>query len=198
MSPRTTEQFAAIRRKSRQAIVDASLRLFARKGYSETTMSDIARQVGISKGLIYNYFSGKEQILECIVDQFVANVIRDPLPNPPVRNPAGYLERLIRSWFAMVRDHPGLMSLGTRLHTDPALKKLIRRKQVEYEKSIIPHITDVFRQLGSGDPEAEMMLLSASLDGIALNYTISPGTFPIQKIERHLVRQYCGHNRRVQ
>ena len=191
MSPRTDEQFAAIRRKSRQAILDAALELFAREGYSGTSMSRIAGRVGISKGLIYNYFTGKEQILECILDEFVEKIMPAAATTTGPHDPAHYLERIIRNWFEVVRNHPGLVSLGARIHTDPALRRLFVRKQKEAETSTIPRLARVMRKLGSREPEVDMTLLGAALDGIALNYTVSPEDFPIDRVERRLIRQYC-------
>ena len=43
----------------RQEIVDGAIRVFARKGYEKTAISDIAGEIGISQGLCYRYFPSK-------------------------------------------------------------------------------------------------------------------------------------------
>lgn len=48
----------------REQILDAAMRLFGQKGYQGTSIRDIAREVGITEGLIYHYFENKEQLLE--------------------------------------------------------------------------------------------------------------------------------------
>jgi TetR/AcrR family transcriptional regulator, cholesterol catabolism regulator len=48
----------------RQQILESALDVFAGKGYSHTTVKDLAEAAGISDGLMYHYFSGKEQLLE--------------------------------------------------------------------------------------------------------------------------------------
>lgn len=60
MSPERREKLSAERR---QMIQKAALKLFDQKGYRGTTISDIAECAGISKGLIYNYFKSKKDIL---------------------------------------------------------------------------------------------------------------------------------------
>lgn len=45
-------------------IMDCAMELFAQKGYENTTMNDIARELSIAVGLCYHYFSSK-QILYC-------------------------------------------------------------------------------------------------------------------------------------
>ena len=48
---------------TRQRILECALRLFAAKGYEETTMRDIAKEAGYSLGLTYRYFTGKEDLV---------------------------------------------------------------------------------------------------------------------------------------
>ena len=48
-------------------VLDAALKMFARKGFASTKVEDIAREAGLSKGAIYRYFSSKEDIFESLV-----------------------------------------------------------------------------------------------------------------------------------
>jgi AcrR family transcriptional regulator len=50
----------------RDAIVDAAERVFARAGFAEAKVADIAREAGIAAGTLYNYFEGKEDIFQSI------------------------------------------------------------------------------------------------------------------------------------
>jgi len=52
----------------RGRIVDAALRVFARKGFHETTMQDVVRESGLSVGAIYTYFSGKDELFLATCD----------------------------------------------------------------------------------------------------------------------------------
>jgi AcrR family transcriptional regulator len=47
----------------REQILDATLRVFSEKGYSGASMRDIAREVGVTEGLLYHYFESKEQLM---------------------------------------------------------------------------------------------------------------------------------------
>lgn len=49
--------------EKRGAILHAAVKVFVRKGFSRTTISDIAKQAGIGKGTIYEYFKTKEEII---------------------------------------------------------------------------------------------------------------------------------------
>ena len=50
----------------RRIILDAAVRVFARKGYHSSRVGDIAEEAGVAHGLLYHYFSSKEELLETI------------------------------------------------------------------------------------------------------------------------------------
>lgn len=50
-------------RERRDQILDTALRVFSEKGYNGASIRDIAREVGVTEGLLYHYFESKEQIL---------------------------------------------------------------------------------------------------------------------------------------
>jgi AcrR family transcriptional regulator len=52
---------------TRQAILEASYRLFTEQGYHGTSMRAIAAQAGITAGSIYNHFTDKEQIIQAVI-----------------------------------------------------------------------------------------------------------------------------------
>ena len=53
--------------RTRQAILDAALALFAEKGYFGTSLRDVAHAVGVRESALYNYFPGKEALFEALL-----------------------------------------------------------------------------------------------------------------------------------
>jgi TetR/AcrR family fatty acid metabolism transcriptional regulator len=47
----------------RRQILDAAIRVFARQGFHATRVSDIADEAGVAYGLVYHYFSSKDEVL---------------------------------------------------------------------------------------------------------------------------------------
>jgi AcrR family transcriptional regulator len=45
-------------------IIEAARKVFTKKGYHDTTMDDIAKEIGVSKGALYSYFKSKEDLLQ--------------------------------------------------------------------------------------------------------------------------------------
>jgi len=60
--------------RRRRQIVDAAVRLFVEKGFHKTTTREIARESGISTGLLYEYVSTKEDVLYLVCDAIHAEV----------------------------------------------------------------------------------------------------------------------------
>ena len=54
--------------RTRQAILDAALDLFADKGFFGTSLRDVAKTVGVRESALYNYFAGKDALLDALLD----------------------------------------------------------------------------------------------------------------------------------
>jgi AcrR family transcriptional regulator len=71
--PRSKKQSKQMRAESRAKILQAARRLFAAQGYFKCTVSDVAREAGMSQGNIYWYFNSKESLLKAVLkDGFTA------------------------------------------------------------------------------------------------------------------------------
>ena len=65
---------------NREKIIQAAIELFAQKGYAAVTMREIAAQVSIKAASIYNHYSGKEALLDEIVERFRAGLHAEIYP----------------------------------------------------------------------------------------------------------------------
>jgi len=90
-----------------QQIIDAAVRVFARNGYYNSRVSDIAKEAGIASGTIYLYFKTKDEILVTLfrekMAEFVATVRKAIAAEPDA---VVKLSRLIRLHFKLLEEHP--------------------------------------------------------------------------------------------
>jgi len=91
---------------AKKRIIDAANAEFARKGYRKTTMSDIAKTLGVSKGAVYQYFASKEALIGAVGDSFVESVIMNEFSvsrnESLIKTTEGAFERILKSmpsWF---------------------------------------------------------------------------------------------------
>jgi len=61
----------------REAILRAAISVFARNGYFNSKVADIAREAGVADGTVYLYFKSKEEILHSIFDRSVDEAVAD-------------------------------------------------------------------------------------------------------------------------
>lgn len=82
--------------RTRQAILDAALDLFAAKGYFGTSLRDVAAAVGVRESALYNYFPGKEALFEALLaaHQDSRRERLEPLTADRSADPRQLLERL--------------------------------------------------------------------------------------------------------
>jgi len=70
----TKERVTKDPEERRQELIDAAERLFMEKGYEQTAVSDIVREVQVAHGTFYYYFPSKEDILEAVIEKNIAEL----------------------------------------------------------------------------------------------------------------------------
>jgi AcrR family transcriptional regulator len=76
--PGPTAQGAA----ARQRLYDTALRLMAERGYESTTLRDVAKEAGVSVGLLYRYFPSKRAVIIALYEELSADYARQALAMP--------------------------------------------------------------------------------------------------------------------
>ena len=61
----------------KQKVIDTAIELFHEKGYRTTTLDDVSKELGITKAALYNYISGKENLLSMIYLQALERIFQD-------------------------------------------------------------------------------------------------------------------------
>jgi TetR/AcrR family transcriptional regulator, fatty acid metabolism regulator protein len=87
----------------RRAILDAAVRVFARRGFHGSRVGDIATEAGVAHGLLYHYFSSKDEVLETVFrDNFGELLGRfhavERSDEPPAEKLEGIAKILLRTW----------------------------------------------------------------------------------------------------
>jgi AcrR family transcriptional regulator len=129
--------FAARRRQ----ILDAAAACFAREGFHRTSMQDIVRESGVSAGLVYRYFTGKDDMIAAIVAERHAYRARVVSADPT----AGYLDLL--------------RSLG-----DPAARDDLRLRVQVWAETLR---SERFRELARAGVDEPLRLVAPALAGLS-------------------------------
>ncbi len=92
-----------------QQIIDAAVRVFARNGYYNSRVSDIAREAGIAAGTIYLYFKTKDEILVTLFREKMAEwvaLVRKAIAGE--RDPVAKIRKIVALHFKVIEEHPDL------------------------------------------------------------------------------------------
>jgi AcrR family transcriptional regulator len=192
MSPRTAEQFREIREESREKILRAALAVFARHGFEQASVRMIAAEAGVSPGLMYNYFGGKDDLLRAIHERGMRDVQESFALGDAAGSPRERLERLIRSSFEIVRDNVEFWRLSYSLRTQPAASSVISGYVQESSETIRRRLERYLGEAGVQNPDIEARILFALIDGVAQHYVLETERYPLKKVVSALVERYCA------
>jgi AcrR family transcriptional regulator len=194
MAPRTEKQYEEIRQEKKELILQTSLELFADKGYDNTSISQIAKKAGISKGLLYNYFESKEEVVITILNKGIDEVLKIFDPNHDGVLDPEELEFLIKENFRILKKKRSFWRLYYQVALQGSVFKYVSQKIDELYRPLMAMLIRYFKNMGFKNPETEVMIFSAILDGISLDYVMKPELIPLENIEKELIERYCKKN----
>jgi len=196
MCPRTADQFREMREATRSKILDGAMAVFHENGVHAASMDAIARRAGVSKGLAYNYFTSKENLILALVETWLSELgsFWDGLESEPT--PMKRLARVIDRFCESVKRDPKRYRLYLTVFlgldylaaveaasqaSDPLFRRIGRIRSVSRQ---------LFVQLGADDPEAEVAFFRMLTTGLAAEYVMSPRSFPLKAIKRRILSYY--------
>ncbi len=169
MSPRTPQQFEEIRESRKQQIMATALELFAKQGYANCSIAQLAKHSGISKGLMYNYFESKEALLETIIEEGMSEILAYVDPDHDGILTTEELTGLIRKVFSSIRENQQFWILYMSIVLQPRVKEFL---EGELFSNIMdqygPMLMDYFTRMAYEDPALEMLTFSALIEGFGV------------------------------
>jgi len=190
MTPRSEEQFKQMRSESKARIVNAALQLFAEKGFQSTSIEAIAKKAGVSKGLVYNYFTSKDDLLEYSMMEVFRHTENGLSEILSIRDPVAQVHHFIDGMFDYVTEHIEFWRLQMNIMMQPEIPKKLRDSIMSKLHDYIHLFAGIFKTAGVDDAEGEGWMLAASLDGVLMYYLFSPDKCPVDEIRTVMKRHY--------
>jgi len=157
--PKVSDEHLAARRRQ---ILDAAATCFARDGFHRTSMQDVVRESGVSAGLVYRYFTGKDDMIAAIVTEWHDR--RQVFETGPAdERVAHYLDHL-----RATGEAPGLsVQIWAEAVRDPRIRELARRNVDDPRAATAETLRSM--PLAPGiDPDAFARVLIAIYQGLVL------------------------------
>jgi len=194
--PRTTEQYEEIRGNRRAQIMDVALDLFSREGYAHVSIARLAKEAGISKGLMYNYFESKEALVQEILNNALTEIIDTFDPNHDDFLSKDELEAFIRAVFKMMRENMEFYIKFLSLMIQPGIRDHLRGGKIpEFYGKFLHQFHDYFEREGFEDPMLEVLDIAISIEGLGviMMYATEMPELPkdlFDRYEERIIKKY--------
>jgi AcrR family transcriptional regulator len=181
------------REQKKDMILKAAMRLFARKGISETKMEEVAKEAKIAKGTIYEYFKSREELLNLAFNYLLVlinKLVRQRMAeasSPDEKIKAGFLAYLDTASLG-IEDYaqilPDLWAYGMRERVGETeiafdLAWIYHQFREQYSEALKAGIADgIFRDM---DADIAASSITAAGDGLYLQWMADRANFDLQK-----------------
>ncbi len=114
---------------TKEKILKAALRCFAKKGIEQTKLIDIAEAAKVKHTLIIYHFKDFEQLCLATVEQVVHNFFQETqqVSFEKQKNAAQHLEQFISSHFTLSKQHPGAFSIWLHFYYKASIDNHYRK-----------------------------------------------------------------------
>ncbi len=165
--PRQSER----RTKARRRLLDAALAVFNEKGYSQSSLDEVARRAGVSRTLIYHHFGSKDALLLELHEELDHELLERvrasvAVPGPPLEN----LIRGAKAFLQALADFPAARILLLDTPGVPGLRDHIEEGQREWATLVEAELTRGIKEesIAPVDPGMTARLLLGALQEAAL------------------------------
>lgn len=188
MSPRSASVNEAMRRRSRERLLQATVDLVDERGYEGTTLGDIADRAGAARGLISYYFPGKRQLLQSAVHRLMHLELTAALERVPSGTDGD--ERLacaVDCLLNLALDRQLLFRTHMASIVNPDAAGFV---QCPEQQRLAAVLEAVVADWGAKDPRAEYGMLRATLMGAVFGLLLPGAPMPLPRIRAELFRRY--------
>ncbi|HEY0740800.1 MAG TPA: TetR/AcrR family transcriptional regulator [Chryseosolibacter sp.] len=172
-----------------QLILETALRLFASQGYSATPISQIAKEAGVSQGLMYNFYSSKGELLRSVMQQGSADIAESMKAYSTVSDPREAIRVHVNATIRIIRKKKEFWRLLHALRLQGAVLGEVQHLFAEIVTMVTKIFGKVFGELGFENPKLEAQLFLTQIDGIVIMY-LQNEKFPIQQLGNQLIKRY--------
>jgi len=190
MSPRTEAQFEKIRVDRKKAILDAALHVFAEEGYHNASISKVSKQARVSKGLMYNYFESKEDLLHQLLNEIIVKETEVMTFLNQDEFTDQTLTDLINHTVDLLKADTKHWKLYFLMSVQPEVLKIIMADHQSLHAEFFAKYLDYFKRKGHKDPMLTFRYFGAAFSGVRMNYILDPDNFPIDDVKNLLIKQF--------
>lgn len=162
---------------SREKILQSAVQLFLGEGYEATSVNDICKHAGVSKGSFYHYFETKQVLFLSLMENWSSRVMQSVL-GEPITEDSNAKDVLIQmpyqfnmAFAAVPRGFPMLVDFWRQAMADPAIWKTAV-EPYRYFMGFFMRIIEAGQQDGSIRKDIDSEILARLLVAVAMGYLL--------------------------
>lgn len=189
--------------ETRNLIIDTAERVFVEHGVSHTTLADIAKAAGLTRGAIYWHFKNKVDLFQAMMDR-----IKLPMEHgegtscgqSPEADPLAYVRSCALSVLQQItRDEQTQRVFEICCHKVEYVNELtqLRARHIDCRADFLTQLEHGFRVAAKQGllaedvkPRHAAVGLHALVDGLIMNWVLDPSYFPLAKVAGSMVDRY--------
>lgn len=171
-------------------ILSAALRLFAEKGYHKTSIADIARNADVAKGLLYNYYKSKDELLLEIISDASVKMMDMADGMFKQKSYKENLEYFINNFFGNLIKNRQYFTFQIGLMFQPDLKVLVAPLLQQRADNLLSATKTMFESSSAKSPELAARRFISEVDGITLHFLSVYKDYPILAVKEELYKNY--------
>ncbi|MDD7887083.1 TetR/AcrR family transcriptional regulator [Flavivirga sp. 57AJ16] len=171
-------------------VIEVATKLFAEKGFENTSMTTICLEANVSKGLVYHHFKSKEAILIEIFTNVTNKMIEMNAQLKPSQEPKLQLVQLIETIFCQLEQDRTFFQLNLNIMFQPTTRQILK-EQIEKRASLLFNaVKNIFDQISLKKSTVLSYMFIAEIDGISLNYLSVFNAYPLDMVKEELINKY--------
>ncbi len=189
--------------ETRNLIIDTAEKVFVERGVSHTTLADIAKAAGLTRGAIYWHFKNKVDLFQAMMDR-----IKLPMEHgdgtscglAPDADPLGYVRTCALSVLQQItHDEQTQRVFEICCHKVEYVDELtqLRERHIDCRADFLTQLEHGFRLAAKQGllaedvkPRHAAVGLHALVDGLIMNWVLDPSYFPLAKAAPGMVDRY--------
>lgn len=178
----------------KEQVLEAAKNCIIQSGISNLSMKAIAAEAGVSTGIIYHYFSNKEDLLLQVLKKAFHKSHEQVLQTVgPIKKPSKKLEKHLENINLVPRDNPDfyplfLNYLGEANH-HPEIRRLVKK----FFQNLKAYMDDYLQESGIQSHQLSTLVYAIGL-GLGIMWTIDNEQFDMKEMENQLKRLFLPKN----
>jgi AcrR family transcriptional regulator len=174
----------------KEKILEAALKLFAENGYHKTSISQIAKMAGVSKGLTYNYFNSKEELLLFIIDDATNEMLSVAGDLSPELSYEDMLRETLEQFILFLKQNRNYITFQLSLLFQPDLRKIVIKPLQKRAEHLLKQTKIMFDKANIDNPTLVSRSFLAELDGIVLHELSVFKNYPLDEMHQQIFENY--------